>query len=159
MVLGKAGMLKEPMSPKSHENEPKNRHKDPFNLSNDEYYSPRVDEGNLKTTTGAVALQHSTPAVQLYQYFFPTTWGLAKLRQYHRNALKKYSNGQIIHPGPHPVKSLVKNIKKREKQREQEKVVAGGGEVFYMRIPEDLSVQDGEVVFVEYSEEHPPLIG
>ncbi|OQV14356.1 Transcription initiation factor TFIID subunit 1 [Hypsibius exemplaris] len=159
MVLGKAGMLKEPMSPKSsHEHEPKNQWKDPFNLSNDEYYSPRMDEGNLKTTTGAVALQHSIPAIQLYHYFFPTTWPMPKLRQFHRSALKKYSNGQIILPGMHPVKNLAKTIRKREKQRELERINSGGGEMFFMKIPEDLSVQDGELILVEYSEEHPPLI-
>lgn len=150
-------MLKEPESPKLHE-EPKNQWKDPFNLSNDEYYTAKVDDNNLKTTTGAVAIQHSIPAVQLYQYFFPTNMNLAKLRQFHRNALKKYSNGAIIQPGAHPVESLSKIIKKREKQRVQELTASGGGEMFYMRTPEDLSACDGELILTEYSEEHPPLL-
>lgn len=151
------GMLKEPQSPKIHE-EPKNQWKDPFNLSNDEYYTPKADENNLKTTTGAVAIQHSIPAVQLYHYFFPTNFNQVRLQQFHRTALKKYSNGIIIQPGPHPVESLNKTIKKREKQRVQELVASGGGEMFYMRTPEDLSAMDGEMILAEYSEEHPPLM-
>ncbi|XP_055334348.1 transcription initiation factor TFIID subunit 1-like [Paramacrobiotus metropolitanus] len=157
MVMGKVGMLKEPESPKTLE-EPKNQFKDPFNLSNDEYYTLKTDEGHLKPTTGAMAIQHSIPSLQMYQYFFPTNISLSKNRQFHRNALKKYSNGVIITPGPHPVESLNRNIKKKEKQRLQEVTASGGGEMFFMRTPEDLSAQDGEMVLAEYTEEYPPLI-
>ncbi|GAV06552.1 hypothetical protein RvY_16518 [Ramazzottius varieornatus] len=157
-VLRKAGISKDqPSSPKPHD-EIKSHWKDPFNLSNDEYYSPKVEEGNLKTTTGAVAIQHSIPAVQFYGYFFPTNLTLLKLRNYHRPGLKKYSNGTITMPGAHPVETLAKIIKKKAKEREQERVASGGGEMFFMRTPEDLSAMDGEIVLAEYSEEHPPLI-
>lgn len=36
--------------------------------------------------------------------------------------------------------------------------MSGGGEVFFMRSPEDLSACDGQVLLSEYSEEHPPLV-
>ena len=51
-------------------------------------------------------------------------------------------------------------LKKKSKfqQREQEREQAGGGEIFFMRTPEDLSGKDGELVLVEYSEEQPPLL-
>ena len=111
-------MLKEPESPKHYE-EPKAQWKDPFNLSNDEYYSLKVDDSSLKTTAGAVAIQHSIPAMQLYAYFFPPNLSFSRLRQFHRNALKKYSNGIILKPGAHPAESLNKTIKKRDKQRQQ----------------------------------------
>ena len=157
-VLRKAGISKDqPASPKAHD-ETKTHWKDPFNLSNDEYYCPKVEEGNLKTTTGAVAIQHSIPAVQFYTYFFPTNLTLLKLRNYHRPGLKKYSNGTITLPGAHPAETLAKIVRKKDKEREQERVASGGGEMFFMRTPEDLSAMDGEIVLAEYSEEHPPLI-
>lgn len=46
----------------------------------------------------------------------------------------------------------------RAKQREQERAASGGGEVFFMRKPEDLSALDGHLILAEYSEEFPPLM-
>ena len=46
----------------------------------------------------------------------------------------------------------------RAKQREQERAASGGGEVFFMRKPEDLSALDGHLILGEYSEEYPPLL-
>ena len=43
-------------------------------------------------------------------------------------------------------------------ERERERVASGGGEVFFMRQPEDVSACDGQLVLAEYSEEHPPLV-
>lgn len=43
-------------------------------------------------------------------------------------------------------------------QREAERLASGGGDVFFMRTPEDLSGKDGELILVEFCEEHPPLI-
>lgn len=37
-------------------------------------------------------------------------------------------------------------------------MAAGGGDIFFMRTPQDLSGFDGEVVLFEYSEEFPPLM-
>jgi transcription initiation factor TFIID subunit 1 len=45
-----------------------------------------------------------------------------------------------------------------KQQREAERLASGGGDVFFMRTPEDLSGRDGEIVLVEFCEEHPPLI-
>lgn len=42
--------------------------------------------------------------------------------------------------------------------REQERIASGGGDVFFMRTPEDLTGRDGELILVEFCEEHPPLI-
>lgn len=36
--------------------------------------------------------------------------------------------------------------------------MSGGGEVFFMRSPEDVSATDSHLVLAEYCEEHPPLI-
>lgn len=39
-----------------------------------------------------------------------------------------------------------------------ERIASGGGDVFFMRNPEDLSGKDGDLVLVEFCEEHPPLM-
>lgn len=44
------------------------------------------------------------------------------------------------------------------KQRELERMAAGGGDIFFMRTPEDLSGKDGDLILLEYCEEHPPLL-
>ena len=49
-------------------------------------------------------------------------------------------------------------MKKKAKARELEREAAGGGDIFFMRTPEDISGQDGELVLFEYMEEHPPLL-
>lgn len=36
--------------------------------------------------------------------------------------------------------------------------MSGGGEVFFMRSPEDLSATDSHLLLTEYCEEHPPLV-
>lgn len=37
-------------------------------------------------------------------------------------------------------------------------MASGGGDVFFMRTPEDLTGRDGDLVLVEFCEEHPPLM-
>ena len=39
-----------------------------------------------------------------------------------------------------------------------ERLASGGGDVFFMRTPEDLTGKDGDIIFLEYNEEHPPLL-
>lgn len=39
-----------------------------------------------------------------------------------------------------------------------ERIASGGGDVFFMRNPEDLTGKDGEIILVEFCEEHPPLM-
>ncbi|XP_003373355.1 putative bromodomain protein [Trichinella spiralis] len=43
-------------------------------------------------------------------------------------------------------------------EREQERLASGGGEMFFMRKPADLTGKDGELILLEYCEEHPPLL-
>ena len=62
--------------------------------------------------------QHSIPAVELRQPFFPTHMGPMKLRQFHRPSLKKYSFGTLSQPGPHASQPLLKQIKKKAKVRD-----------------------------------------
>lgn len=37
-------------------------------------------------------------------------------------------------------------------------MASGGGDVFFMRTPEDLTGRDGDLILIEFCEEHPPLM-
>uniref|UniRef100_H3AV84 Transcription initiation factor TFIID subunit 1 n=1 Tax=Latimeria chalumnae TaxID=7897 RepID=H3AV84_LATCH len=152
ILLGKTGVIKE--EPQQNMSQPEV--KDPWNLSNDEFYYPK--QQGLRGTFGGNIIQHSIPAVELRQPFFPTHMGPMKLRQFHRPSLKKYSFGALSQPGPHAVHPLLKHIKKKAKMREQERQASGGGEMFFMRTPQDLTGKDGDLILAEYSEENPPLL-
>ncbi|KAF7237408.1 Transcription initiation factor TFIID subunit 1 [Varanus komodoensis] len=152
ILLGKTGVIKE--EPQQNMSQPEV--KDPWNLSNDEFYYPK--QQGLRGTFGGNIIQHSIPAVELRQPFFPTHMSLMKLRQFHRPPLKKYSFGALSQPGPHPVQPLLKQIKKKAKMREQERQASGGGEMFFMRTPQDLTGKDGDLILAEYSEENAPLM-
>ncbi|NWU88948.1 TAF1 factor, partial [Upupa epops] len=152
ILLGKTGVIKE--EPQQNMSQPEV--KDPWNLSNDEFYYPK--QQGLRGTFGGNIIQHSIPAVELRQPFFPTHMGPMKLRQFHRPPLKKYSFGALSQPGPHVVQPLLKHIKKKAKMREQERQASGGGEMFFMRTPQDLTGKDGDLILAEYSEENAPLM-
>nr|XP_016853318.1 PREDICTED: transcription initiation factor TFIID subunit 1 isoform X4 [Anolis carolinensis] len=152
ILLGKTGVIKE--EPQQNMSQPEV--KDPWNLSNDEFYYPK--QQGLRGTFGGNIIQHSIPAVELRQPFFPTHMGPMKLRQFHRPPLKKYSFGALSHSGAHSVQPLLKQIKKKAKMREQERQASGGGEMFFMRTPQDLTGKDGDLILAEYSEENAPLM-
>ncbi|KAI7812775.1 transcription initiation factor TFIID subunit 1 isoform X1 [Triplophysa rosa] len=152
ILLGKTGVIKD--EPQQNMSQPEV--KDPWNLSNDEFYYPK--QQGLRGTFGGNIIQHSIPSVELRQPFFPTHMGPMKLRQFHRPSLKKYSFGALSQPGPHQVQPLLKHIKKKAKMREQERQASGGGDMFFMRTAQDLTGKDGDLILAEYSEENPPLL-
>ncbi|EAT42378.1 AAEL006082-PA [Aedes aegypti] len=158
ILLGKAGVinvLAEDTPPPP----PKSPDRDPYNISNDVFYMAKSSEATLKLKVGGGnLLQHSTPVVELRAPFIPTHMGPMKLRMFHRPPMKKYSHGALASINPQPVLPLLKNIKKKAKQRELERIASGGGDVFFMRTPDDLSGRDGELILVEFCEEHPPLM-
>lgn len=158
LLLGKAGLIKDDEEDDEDQTTPNMPVKDPFNLSNDEYYNPKLLESALKGTIGSSLIQHSTPGLELRQPFFPTHMGPIKLRQFHRHPLKKYSHGPVSTKGPHYVTPLLKQIKRKARLRDQERQAFGGGDIFFMRTPQDLTGMDGDLFLAEYSEEHPPLI-
>uniref|UniRef100_A0A182VQB5 Transcription initiation factor TFIID subunit 1 n=1 Tax=Anopheles minimus TaxID=112268 RepID=A0A182VQB5_9DIPT len=158
ILLGKAGVinvLAEDTPPPP----PKSPDRDPYNISNDVYYMAKSTEATLKIKVGGGnLLQHSTPTVELRAPFVPTHMGPMKLRMFHRPPMKKYSYGALASANPQPVLPLQKHIKKKAKQRELERIASGGGDVFFMRTPEDLTGRDGELILIEFCEEHPPLM-
>uniref|UniRef100_A0A3P9LNK7 Transcription initiation factor TFIID subunit 1 n=1 Tax=Oryzias latipes TaxID=8090 RepID=A0A3P9LNK7_ORYLA len=150
ILLGKTGVIKD--EPQQNMSQPEV--KDPWNLSNDEFYYPK--QQGLRGTFGGNIIQHSIPALELRQPFFPTHMGPMKLRQFHRPTLKKYSFGALAQPGPHAVHS--EHLPFANFMREQERQASGGGDMFFMRTPQDLTGKDGDLILAEYSEEYPPLI-
>ncbi|XP_025197408.1 transcription initiation factor TFIID subunit 1 [Melanaphis sacchari] len=158
LLLGKAGVINvleedTPLPP------PKSPDRDPFNVSNDCYYQPRSSETSLRLKVGGGnIIQHSTPVVELKAPFIQTHMGPMRLRNFHRPPMKRYSHGVVAQSIFHPVQPLLKNIKKKAKLREQERIASGGGDVFFMRTPDDLTGRDGSIILVEYCEEHPPLL-
>ncbi|UYV74640.1 TAF1 [Cordylochernes scorpioides] len=157
MLLGKTGIIQEPEPPSPPP--PQTVEKDQLNISNDEFYNLKMAQDSaLKPNVGGNLIQHSIPAIELLRPFFPTHLTLNKLINFHRYPLKKFSHGPLSALGPHGVIPLVKHIRKKAKIREQERAASGGGEMFFMRTPEDLTGKDGELILAEFSEEHPPLI-
>ncbi|VBB26358.1 unnamed protein product [Acanthocheilonema viteae] len=131
--------------------------KDPFNLSNDDYYRPKNVERTISSLSGSSLIQHSLPAQNIHRTFFPTHLNPFKLRHYHRLPLSKRilrtTGTRLV-----SVKTLTKLIKEKEEFREKQKAAEGGGEIFFMREVQDLSGKDSTLLLMEYSEEHPPLL-
>lgn len=156
VILGKVAQRQ-----REEEEEAANVHmveKDDFNLSNDDYYQPKGTTSSSKFSGSMI--QHSIPAQNLMQPFFFTYWSVFKLRHFHRLPLKRYNVQKSVlgRPTFHTVRSLQRVIQSTATARELERVASGGGEMFFMRRPEDLSGKDGTLIFCEYSEEHPSLI-
>ncbi|KAI1731322.1 bromodomain-containing protein [Ditylenchus destructor] len=135
--------------------------KDPFNLSNDDYYNPKsIARSNRGIGGLSNTIQHSIPAQNIHRVFFPTNLtqqAPTKLRQHHRVPLSKQMvRGQTLKAAP--VLSLTKHIRTVDEKREQQKLLEGGVDIFPMRETQDLSARDSELLLLEYCEEHPPLL-
>lgn len=161
IILGKAGVIVEPevVSPPP---EDLAGEKQPWNVSNDEYYTYKATpDVALKPTVGNL-IQHSTPAVELRQPFFPTFMNRDRLREFHRPPLfttskrsRPISQGEPVFQ---PIESLTKHILHQAQLREKQRIESGGGEMFFMHSAEDLSGKDAEIILAECSEEYPPLL-
>lgn len=93
MMLNRSGIINviEEESPPP---PPKVIDKDPYNISHDEFYTPKTHESAIKVTSSEV-LQHATPVVELRAPFVPTYIGEQRLRLFHRYPLKRYSHGVL----------------------------------------------------------------
>ncbi|KAL3087271.1 hypothetical protein niasHT_020534 [Heterodera trifolii] len=134
--------------------------KDPFNLSNDEYYAPKSSGANAKTqrSLANLTVQHSLPAQNLHPALFPLLQHnvVAQLRHFHRPPLSRRTaqgmTGRTV-----PIQSLTRHM--RLKSNEQQNLADGGGfELFVMRELHNLTGRDGTLVAMEYVEEFPPLL-
>ena len=133
--------------------------KDIFNISNDEYYNPdyvRSSQG-LSGLDGVV-VQHSSSALDLHPPWFPTQLSTTALRHFHRPKLRIRCPRGEQSTGWYTISGLTSHLAQKAREREKERAASGGGEVFFMRNPEDLSCCDGELVLAEYSEQYLPLV-
>ena len=90
--------------------------KDPFNLSNDEFYNPR----HVTSTQGlsgldSTVVQHSLPALALHTAWFPTHLSLQALRNFHRPKLRLRCDNRRGTTGFITVEGLVNHIAQRNK--------------------------------------------
>lgn len=91
--------------------------KDPFNLSNDEYYNPKhvSNSQGLSGFEDSNVVQHSTPALDLYPPWFPTHLGTSAMRNLHRPKLKfNFGRGEET-TGFYSITSLTHHIAQKEK--------------------------------------------
>ena len=130
--------------------------KDPFNLSNDDYYLPKNNTKSQRSLVSST-IQHSLPAQNIDPAFFPYLANIAQLRNFHRPKLSPkqlqtfYRNASIL--------SLTRHIRITNQRREHQITAEGGGfDIFLMREIYDLSGRDGTLVLFEYSEQFPPLL-
>ncbi|CAF4953627.1 unnamed protein product, partial [Rotaria sp. Silwood1] len=157
-VLTGSGILKEAIDNDDDGNDQTDSPKNDFwNLSNDEYYNPRLVD-SVGKNLGTLNLQHATPAVELCTQLFPTHLNATKLRHFHRPTIKKVLHGKLKPGEYHPVQSVQKISETRAAEREKERQAYGGGEMFYMRRLQDLSALDSDIVLAEYCEQYPPLL-
>ena len=117
-----------------------------WNISNDDFYNPKT-VGDTATVTKNVStnlvLQHTQSALELRHPLFPTHLSAAKLRSFHRHALKRLGPDA----GFVSVGSLLLKQSKEPKMLEAIKNAS------------ELSVWDrGELILAEYSEQYPPLM-
>lgn len=161
IILGKSGVIVEPevISPPPDDLSCERK---PWNISNDEYYSFKAaPDVALKQNTGNL-IQHSTPAVELRQPFFPTFINRDRLGEFHRPPLfpssKRARATLLADNKPHPIESLTQHIAEQAQLREMKRLESGGGEMFFMHTAEDLSGKDAELILAECCEEYPPLL-
>lgn len=111
--------------------------RDPFNLSNDDYYALKTTTRQNVVFSGGSVIQHSIPAQNIHRAFFPTCMGPTRLRHFlgmpmQRKILRllpmdKYG---FIH-----VMSLNKHMIDMAEIREKRKLSEAGLEVFPVRDP------------------------
>eukprot|EP00118_Oscarella_pearsei_P020522 m.222498 g.222498 ORF g.222498 m.222498 type:complete len:1194 (+) comp39977_c0_seq19:1801-5382(+) len=118
---------------------------------------PKQDTSSMGLKIGLEknVIQHSIPAMELFRDWFPTHLTAYQMRHFHRLPLKAHKKVADIYI---PVRSLAAHVADMSSAREKERAASGGGDVFFMRRPGDLSAMDGDFVLTEYCEEHPPHV-
>lgn len=90
--------------------------KDPFNLSNDEFYNPRhVTSSQGLSGLDSSIVQHALPALDLYTPWYPTHISLHALRNFHRPKLRLRCDNRRGSTGYITVDSLTKYITRKNK--------------------------------------------
>lgn len=94
--------------------------KDPFNLSNDEYYNPRhASSSQGLSGLDSHVVQHSTPALDLHAPWFPTHLSSSGLRNFHRPKLRIRCPRSEDTTGFYTISSLSNHIISKKEVRGQ----------------------------------------
>ena len=92
--------------------------KDPFNLSNDEFYNPKhVTSSQGLSGLDSSVVQHSLPALDLHPLWFPTHLSLHAIRNFHRPRLRLRCDGRRGSTGLLTIEGLVGHIASKNKVR------------------------------------------
>lgn len=86
--------------------------------------------------------------LELRPAIVPSHLSVEERRRFHRPVLTRLLRGPLSSPGPHPVRPIPHQVR----------IMAIDGGDAFMQTPEDLSGKDDDLILLEYSEEHPPLL-
>ncbi|GAM23222.1 hypothetical protein SAMD00019534_063970 [Acytostelium subglobosum LB1] len=114
-----------------------------FNLSNDKFYKT-VGKSKVRQQSGKVSIHHSVPALKLS--LVKTNLTIEDLINLHRPV--------IFFPPGHSFRVALFHKDRLEDKTKQR----GANRSDPMRHKLELSAREGRVVFVEYMEQHPPLL-
>ncbi len=142
--------------------EPKNF----WNVSNDEYYNPKVVVDTTAATVSknvstSLVLQHTLVAQALHAAFFPTHINSFKLRNFHRQPLRRLQTGLLINESQlFPVSSFLRPANYLSSSRPpgatSESAISTSSTIRHFN---DLTCTDNcEIILAEYSEQFPPLM-
>ncbi|TKR66696.1 hypothetical protein L596_022949 [Steinernema carpocapsae] len=150
--------------------------KDPFNLSNDAYYSYTgtqaavaadntpmgrcvcrrcAQNGVKRGITVGLTRAHSIPAQHLHAPFFPYWISPEERRNFHRTPLTKKSMERVGLGRFVPIQAIERHAKVVDEHRQK---AINSGQTFFMRDLDDLSGLDSALLLLEYSEQFPLLL-
>jgi len=155
-LLNQIGLLKTPIIYEEEEQPVLPKKKDPFNISNDEFYLPK---NKSLVPEGDKFRRHSIPSVTFQAPFIPMNIPEDHLKRFHRPALELQTWGPLSYSNvEYGIHSLDHHQDEVDLKRSTEMEEKGGGDIFLMWEPKDLTGKDGDMVLVEYMEEFPPLL-
>jgi transcription initiation factor TFIID subunit 1 len=163
-LLGKSGLMSNKDDATNDENNNENEGsnndnvKTFWNISNDDYYNPKVlteTQTTNKHVSTSLVLQHTQSSLELYSSFYPTHLTTQKLRNFHRYALKRIVNAALTTDSTFlPLNYLLKR-----KFQSQSQLPLINEFISVRTSPNDLSSTDNcEIILAEYSEQYPPLM-
>jgi len=118
---------------------------DPYNISNDytDRYKKHINEKNIDRE---VDIQHSVPARNLYELWFPTILEPPLLARHHRFPLRLLRDSVLVHSHRYPVRL----------ENKPHKIT--GNQPVYVKKAKQLSATEGSLLLIEYIEQYPPLL-
>lgn len=131
-----------------------------YNISNDEYYQiPGTKKNDANGFTNGLKftsvgyLRHSKLVWDLQSPFMKTHLDTEALRNFHRPKLTQCFTDKVV-----TIATLAQHVFRKARKREKAARMGRLDVLFNIDSAFDLSGRDGEIILVENSEEHPPLL-